>query len=784
MSKNREVQRPNLPLLLLCALSMWAGAASTYQYSCNLETEHLVNISVICIALCLLFVLLFAILLLRGHSDKAVCKLLATFSFLLLGISLGFLGCNSYFTQRDSIQETSSSFDVVLSSDVKTSDYGASAEATLNLSDRKTIKCKIYFEDEPTLYTGCHLSIDGRLSQIPEKNIEQNYTNGIVGQVKVKSYTVEENPLPFGYVYSLRERAISLFEEYAGESAGLLEALVCGYRTNISASGEYDYYKQCGLAHIVAVSGAHLSIVTSMFGLVISALNCPKKLRLVLSSFFVLCYLIFAGIPISAIRASVMTLLSLMSGAIGRRSASLNALAICIIAFLALDITASVSVSLFLSAGATLGIILFSPLFSSWMGKKSSSHEKTEAIGKGIIEPLALTFSSNLVTLPFSVATFSMLPLVAPLANIVATPLFSVACVCGLAAVLLSCVLAPLTNILIGFASICARPLSISVKLIASIPYGCINLEADAVLMLIITAVTICALWVIWPKSPKGILKLSSLVIIFALATFIFKFNTVHGDEIVMLDVGQGDSFLIRSGEKNILIDTGNQDEKLISGLLGEGITHLDAVLITHSDDDHCGCLNELSLTTDVDKVIVASDMLSCECKNCTSLINDVRTKFGNENLCGVNVGQTIKVGNFNLEVIWPNSYTDKGGNADSLCVLAKLDCDSDGSTDYSSLFTGDAEKDELKEMISEDRVGDIDVLKVGHHGSKVSLDSEIASTLKPELSLISVGASNTYGHPSSEVLGIIEKTRSEVYRTDKDGTIHIVFSKNEMKVQ
>lgn len=252
-----------------------------------------------------------------------------------------------------------------------------------------------------------------------------------------------------------------------------------------------------------------------------------------------------------------------------------------------------------------------------------------------------------------------------------------------------------------------------------------------------------------------------------------------------MLDVGQGDAILIRSGNSSVLVDTGNKDSMLKEELAKLRIARLDGVLITHADDDHCGCLDTLSSYVEIDKVLLASDMLECACGKCTDLVNQARNGIAaSDNVIGLDVGDVIKVGNFSLNVIWPNGFVDEGGNADSLCLRAECDNDQDGAAEWQMLLCGDAESDEIEDMISSKRLGNIDVLKVGHHGSKVSLNDGIADILKPEIALISVGENNRYGHPSKEVMSCLDGVNSQIYRTDENGTITVTFRKDGLKVR
>lgn len=253
------------------------------------------------------------------------------------------------------------------------------------------------------------------------------------------------------------------------------------------------------------------------------------------------------------------------------------------------------------------------------------------------------------------------------------------------------------------------------------------------------------------------------------------------GDRIVMLDVGQGDALLVTSRGSSLLIDTGNQDAKLLRGLARNRVSHLGSVLVTHSDDDHCGSLDQVGKSVSVDRAILAKDMLSCESPSARQLVEQV-SRIADE-IVGVEVGDTFDVGAFTVRVLWPATFTEEGGNADSLCVLLEYDGDDDGLTDHTALMTGDAEKDQLEDMIGMQLVGDVDVLKVGHHGSRNGMTQDEVLALRPEIALISCGLHNRYGHPAQDTLDLLEGAGTAAFRTDLDGEVTCAFTPESINV-
>ena len=129
------------------------------------------------------------------------------------------------------------------------------------------------------------------------------------------------------------------------------------------------------------------------------------------------------------------------------------------------------------------------------------------------------------------------------------------------------------------------------------------------------------------------------------------------------------------------------------------------------------------------------------------------------------------------------SGFSDEGGNADSLCLVADADIDGDGASEWRALFTGDAERDQLRALIDEGLVDSVDLYKVGHHGSKNALDDEEAAVLSPRIALVSAGARNRYGHPAQDTLDRLEAAGARVFRTDEQGDVSCKLTADRIEV-
>ena len=248
--------------------------------------------------------------------------------------------------------------------------------------------------------------------------------------------------------------------------------------------------------------------------------------------------------------------------------------------------------------------------------------------------------------------------------------------------------------------------------------------------------------------------------------------NIIEGEQLIVdyIDVGQADSILLRTEDKAMLIDAGNNEdgEDVVKYIKDKGIDKLEYVIGTHPHEDHIGGLdnviNELNIGT----------IYMPEITTNTKTYENVLTAIENKEL-SINIpkkGNKFYLGKAECEIM-TDSILDKN-NLNLASIITKVTF---GNTTF--LFTGDAET-ENEETINWPK---IDVLKVGHHGSNTSTSQQFLNQIQPKIAVISVGKDNDYGHPNEETLEKLENVGAEIYRTDESGTIEIISNGNELSV-
>ena len=251
-----------------------------------------------------------------------------------------------------------------------------------------------------------------------------------------------------------------------------------------------------------------------------------------------------------------------------------------------------------------------------------------------------------------------------------------------------------------------------------------------------------------------------------------------------MIDVGEGDALLLHIGNKNVLIDTGGSflytkeewrkkkesynitDSILLPIFKSLGISKLDFLILSHGDYDHMGEAINLVENFKVEKVIF-------NCGSYNELENEVIKVLDKKNIRYYSCIKELNIDNNKLFFLNTREYDNENDN--SSVIYTKIN-------NYKFLFMGDASVEVEEDLIKKYNLDSIDVLKVGHHGSKTSSSKNFINEINPKYSIISVGKNNRYGHPNEEVLNNLEE--SKIYRTDYDGSIMFKIKSNKLKIE
>ena len=600
------------------------------------------------------------------------------------------------------------------------------------------------------LGVGSHVRAIGRISRFENDAYGRSRVlRGELRKAKVIRLVSVDDGSP-GPLLRLRNGLLASISPATDPARALIAGVVCGRSAELRAQPAGDWFSVTGTAHLIAVSGSHLAIVGFVIESALQKTRLSRGLQRGLLVLALAAYAVFTGASPSAVRACCMVAATLVANGAGRRRHGLSALFVTMAIFVLLRPTVLFEMGFQLSCASVFAILCFCPY---------ATYALVElGVPSGVASILSVTLCSQLATLPVTIPTFGTLSLIAPLANAVIGPVISV--LLASSVVLVPCSLVPLlSRVALVVPMIVARCALFFEQLFAAVPGAFVSVPPDTVWIYVVP-VALAALLVWWPRPRARPMAVGLLCLMLAAVVPYVYWDRFAPPSATVLDVGQADAILIRQGGTVALVDCG-LDERVVSALVRNNVHHIDAVFVTHWDEDHWGGLPDVLDQFSVGTIAVAANALE---DAPAEVLNRPGVTYRQ-----VARGDAIDIGTFRARVMWPFDTVDGEGNEDSLVLLLSY---AQGGQSLRMLLTGDAELDQEREFVQE--VGDIDVLKLGHHGSKVSVDLDLLETLKPELSIASAGEGNRYGHPSDACIDAVKEAGGAFACTIEHGDITI----------
>lgn len=531
-----------------------------------------------------------------------------------------------------------------------------------------------------------------------------------------------------------------------------IKAFIIGDKSEID-NNTFLSYQYLGVSHLLAVSGMHVSLISL---LILKLLNK----RLGNSSYFIvslvlLFYLFLTNFTISMIRASLQFILFSINKVmkLNIRDTNIVIFLVCI-------------------------LLIYNPYYIYDVGFKFSFTISFSLIlCKRIIEQknnyitklFTISLISFLTSIPILVNNFNQINFLSIFYNIIYVPFVSYII---FPISLISLVVPYMDNIYMYFINL----FEYITKLLSNIKLLSFSISNIPIFFVPLYYIFLYSFIFHFKK-----IKLIILVVIFIILINYNRFVLI--DEITFIDVGQGDSILIRIRNKNILIDTGGKldyeieswkrktknytiaSNTLIPYLKKEGVKQIDYLILTHGDYDHIGESYELCTKMKIKNIIINDyNMTNNEKKLC----NRYKCKKYRE-------GDILKV--YNDIFYFLNPSSDINENENSLIILSKIN-------NKNILFMGDASKDNEKRIISEYYLPKIDILKIGHHGSDTSTSKEFLDYINPKYAIISVGENNRYNHPSKKVIDRLNNKNINTLMTSKNGMIRVKLYEKKVNIK
>lgn len=541
-----------------------------------------------------------------------------------------------------------------------------------------------------------------------------------------------------------------------------------------------------GTAHLLAVSGFNMTLVAGAAALALRG-RLPLKAVALATAAALGGYALLVGPSPSVLRAGVMALVASLGLALGRPSLGANALCLAVAVLTAVDPGIATSIGFQLSVAATAGLI----------GLQARLAQRLTGLPSVPREGLATTLAASLPTVPLIAAAFGRVSLVSPLANLLAVPLFAPLLALGMATAVVGAIsedaARPLGLASYAVATALRRLVELSASLpgaSAEIPRGpasglvlalaaaAVGLARPQVLVAILSRV-LGQVGAVGASLPgRGVLAprlvriaVGGAVIALVIAATLVAFRG-SPSRLRALDVGQGDAFLIEHAGAVVLIDGGPDPRRLLA-LLGGSFApwqrRIDAVVLTHAHTDHGAGLLAIFGRYEVG---VAIEPRGMEDLPLSRLWAESAARAGVPRRA-LGAGERLRIGAIEITVLAPNE--DRRVEYRCLVLRARY-------AGVSALFTGDATDPALADLLLDPASLRADIYVPPHHGADTPHAVALVRAVRPSVALLSVGASNRYGHPTPSSLSALAEVAA--YRTDRHGTVEVAVDGNRLLVR
>lgn len=773
---------------------------------------------------------------------------------IFLSVSVAYMMTDYEIGKRDELWQAEEKKESLrgMVSKIQESEYGWNIYVEqVILGEKRYNQFLVQCEEEPGVKLGNEILVTGSLSQF---ELARNYGNfdskkyymsiGIYAKINAEdiqvcdtSYdNVREN------LYQLRckingqlkkicdisgsySNVISQIFSVCKGKDSIFSAILLGEKAEMDTEIK-DLYSASGIAHILAISGLHISFI-GMFVYRLLRKRFKFAVSSAISIIFVVAFGIMSGMGIATIRAVVMFGLRLLGEVLGRVYDYLTAISTAGIMLMMWNPFVIFNSGFQMSFAAIIAITLVWQMVCNILRFETKAKEenlpninrrerlknKAKVIVSNIKCSLIFGLNIGLIMNPIIAFNYFQLPTYSFLLNLIVVPLMSVVIVSGMVGISLSFVNVWFGRLGLLSGCVILEMYTLLCKIVNKLPLSNViagkpSVFAIVAYYLILAGFIFVANYIRNKKdkeekekerniSKEGRkieskiiriamqriinrkFRMASLIIYVILGLIIYnptrEFFREKNLEVTFLDVGQGDGIFIRTENgTTITVDGGSTSVdsvgkyRIIPFMKSQAIKKIDYAIVTHADADHISGLSEMILESDNNGVRIKNLVMpEIRLKDDTylSLISSARNH--KVNVLYITKGNTLRFGDVEAKCLYPQASTKAEDRNDYSTVL-NITYDK-----FSMLLTGDistAPESEIMDLLQDNYT----ILKVAHHGSKYSTSEEFLERTKPDYSVISVGEHNLYGHPSYETLERLKQSGSRILRTDECGGIMV----------
>ena len=644
-----------------------------------------------------------------------------------------------------------------------TTDYGIAADGELDLSGR-TYPVRFYLNEDRVLKPGDLVRMRARLRLTDEGGAEEptfHRTSGILllaypkGEPVVAENGETWQDLPALWASRLTE---IMEESFPSDAAGLAKALLLGDKSDLSWEQKGDFSRS-GISHIVAVSGLHISI---LFAFVCLVTQKRRFLTAMIGIPVLLFFAAMAGFTASVTRAVIMQIIFLLALVLNREYDPPTALAAAVLGMLGACPLTIAGIGFQLSVASVAGIFLACGPVSKWLRQWLPGKGKTVRgrLERWLTASVAVTLSATMLTVPLTAVHFGLVSLVGVVTNLLVLPVVSLTFYGVMAVSAAGCMHMGAAAVLAKIVSWPIRYVLALAGSLGKLPLAAVYTRSPYIVIWLIFVYGLLA-WLALSRKKRVGLTIGFGVLGLCVSLLLSWAEPLTCDyRVTVLDVGQGQCVVLQSEGSTFLVDCGGRRDEEAAGtaaefLLSQGITRIDGLILTHYDRDHAGGVQYLARRIDIGQVYLP---LTEDADGCLQSVLDAVP-----GQIALDSEMVISVGEAQIR-IFPAKDAGSGNDSCASVLFQREKCD--------TLITGDLSAAAERQLIADYDLPDLEVLIVGHHGSKYSTCSELLEATAPDAAIISVGEGNSYGHPTREVLERLEQAGCTVYRTDLHGTV------------
>jgi len=627
--------------------------------------------------------------------------------------------------------------------------------------------------DEP-IEPGDTITVDAilyRADEIGGNRVWRHTADGVFLRAFASGeYTILSSGSRIWYFPQYLNRAVAarVAEIFSPDTVGFLTAVLTGDRSYMDA-GVYENLRRSGIAHLVAVSGMHVVLLTSLLMLLMGKSRRTTFIAIPL----IILFAVMTGATPSTSRAALMQTMLLIAPLFHRETDKITSLSAALLFLLILNPLIISSVTLQLSFLAIVGMFGLTPRVKHYLTELIQAETTAGKWARKFVSTsIATTVGATVFTTPILIFHMGAVPLYSPLTDLLtvwaATFIFGA----GVIVTAVGFIFLPLAQILAYPVMGLVHYVQWVASGIAQFPVAILWTYSGYIrVWLVVVAIFVAFYCLYRGEKPKAFLPISLCAGFLIFCLFLGGLEARSGSfTVTALDVGQGKSIVLATPETTAVVDIGSGHGQgsraghiAAEYLFSRNIYTLDFLILTHFHQDHINGAGHLMQRIPVGRLLIPDRPEGLAAKDQILEL----AEMWDVPVYIIRANTVFPSGAGTLTVFAPFTRDTRTENNRGLSVLKSVG-------EFDALITGDMYTDMEQRMVQLVDLPPLEVLVVGHHGSRTSTSVELLEATRPRVAIVSAGLDNQHGHPHAEIVVRLHEFGSSIYRTDRSGTITV----------